>query len=214
MTRVLALDLAGNAGWSVVSDAGVLCCGSWHLAEGIRTVATKTIPAVPVNSRHVLQMQRLRKRIADVVAAYAVDFVVVEREFGTGIGAVHLTRLQGAAHEAAHDAGVASVDVRVSDWRTRIHSKGYDNRTEWLKAAALRLCADRDLAVPDADAAEAVLIGLDAVAYGLEALRADEATTKKSVERKAVKARKAARQAAREAKKAAASTAPKRRRAA
>ncbi|MCW4114361.1 hypothetical protein NPA31_005215 [Aurantimonas sp. MSK8Z-1] len=109
--------------------------------------------------------------------------------------AVILARLQGAAHEAAHDAGVPSVTTLVTSWRQRIHGPGYKNDKDFLKNEAKRICGELGVEVPDADAAEAVLIGRDAVACGLDRLRAEEKDTKKAQHRRAVKVRKTERAA-------------------
>ena len=195
MTTVLALDLATNSGYAVVDDNGVRAIGSWRLDEGIRKTATKSISAVPINDQHVIQCQRLRRWVGEILSRFEIDFVVIEKDTGRFLSAILLARLQAAAHEAAYDARVPSVISRLGDWRGRIHGEGYLNDKDFLKAEALRICAVDGVAVPDADAAEAYLIGKDAHAYGLDALRADEKETKKQKQRKAVKARKVAREA-------------------
>lgn len=148
--RVLALDLARNAGWAVVDGGIAVAHGSWPLADGIAT--GKAAP--PLDVQHVLLVQELRTRILDVVARFSPETVAIEREFGRGSGTRLLVSLYTAAQEAAYVSRLSCLGVRLGDWRKHIHGSA-GKKTEWFKAEALRLVPD----AVDADAAEAVLIG-------------------------------------------------------
>ncbi|MBC6716906.1 hypothetical protein H9Q09_11875 [Aurantimonas sp. DM33-3] len=155
MTTVLALDLAKNSGYAVIDEDGrVRACGSWNLAWGL---AESGKSALPLDTRHVIQIQRLRKAVASVCRDFGVDVVGVEREFGRGVGSRLLVSLYTAANEAAYDAGAAALGIRLGDWRKGIHGTS-GKSTDFYKSEALRICAADGIEVPDADAAEAVLI--------------------------------------------------------
>lgn len=161
--KILALDIAKNCGFAVIDTESVSMVGSWQLDAGIKTTGKGK---VHLDLQHVIQVQRLRQHVRDICALCSVDLVAVEREFGRGVGSRLLVSLYTAANEAAYDAGAACMGIRLGDWRKHIHgSAGYS--TEFYKSQALAMCAHDGVIVPDADAAEAVLIGR----YVLETVR-------------------------------------------
>lgn len=155
MTRVLALDLATNTGVAIIDDTGVPFAASWDLLDGVRTTG-KFAPTL--DTRHVMAVQSLRNRLRRLIGIHRPDVVAVEREFGRGVGQRFLVALYTAANEAAYDASLPCLAVRLGDWRRHIHGSA-GRTTEFYKDEALRLCAADGIHVPDADAGEAVLIG-------------------------------------------------------
>jgi hypothetical protein len=161
--KILALDIAKNCGFAVIDSESVSMVGSWQLDAGIKTTGKGKLH---LDFQHVLQVQALRRHVADICALCSVDLVAVEREFGRGVGSRLLVSLYTAANEAAYDAGAACLGIRLGDWRKHIHGTA-GKSTEFYKAQALAICARDGIIVPDADAAEAVLIGR----YVLETVR-------------------------------------------
>lgn len=148
--RVLALDLANNSGVAIVDGDATLVCTSWPLLDGVRTSGRS---APPLDVRHVLAVQSLRNRLKRLISIHRPDVVAVEREFGRGVGSRLLVALYTAGQEAAYDAGLPCLGVRLGDWRKHVHGSG-GWTTDRYKDEAMRLVPD----APDADAAEATLI--------------------------------------------------------
>lgn len=153
MTTVLALDQASSTGFAVVDDGGIVDAGSWNLEEGIRKSGKN---AVPLDTQHVLKVQRLRAEIAAVVKKYGVEVIAHEREFGRGEGGRLLVSLYTACQEAAFDAGLPCLGVRISDWRIAMHGTA-GKAGKWHKNRAKTECAELGWQL-DEDAAEAVQI--------------------------------------------------------
>ena len=155
MTTVLALDLAKNSGWSVTDATGTIAAGSWKLNAGLAESGKR---ALPLDTRHVVMVQRLRLAVTEIIVEHDVDVVAVEREFGRGVGSRLLVSLYTGANEAAFDSGCATLGITISAWRGYVHgsSKG---STTFFKSRALAVCKADGVDVPDSDAAEAVLIG-------------------------------------------------------
>ena len=151
MTTALALDLARNSGWAVVMDGEILASGSWHLLDGV-VVTGKA--AVPLDVQHVLQIRALRSHVVQAINRFRPDVVAIEREFGRGTGTRLLVALFTAAQEAAYVSGLPTLSITVGQWRKHVHGSA-GKTTDWYKSESLRLVPD----APDADAAEAALIG-------------------------------------------------------
>ena len=154
MTTVLSLDQASRTGWAVVCDRGVVAAGSWDLDDGIQKTDKR---AVPVDVQHVLKVQRLRSEIATVISRFGVTLVACEREFGRGTGTRLLVALYTAVQEAALDADLPCLGIRISDWRREMHGTA-GGSGEDHKSQAMSVCAELGIDVPDEDAAEAVQI--------------------------------------------------------
>lgn len=154
MTCVLALDQASSTGWAVVRDGAVVAAGSWDLGDGIKTSGRG---ASPLDVQHVLKVQRIRSGVDMLIRTHQPTVVACEREFGRGVGGRLLVSLYTAVQEAAYDAGLPCLGIRLGDWRREMHGTAGGSGASH-KAKAMAACLELGVDVPDEDAAEAVQI--------------------------------------------------------
>ena len=116
MTRILALDMATNAGWSFNRDSGEVVSGVLHFDHGC--------PKGGETIRHPHILSAAHRDLSALARDAQPDVVIIEAGFHRGPADKLLQRLIGVAMTVAQDANAAVLSITPGTWRKEIHGSG------------------------------------------------------------------------------------------
>ena len=121
----LSLDLAGQTGWAIRYETGVIRTGIWTLTRGNLGGSRSTVP-----------MLRLWKRLNKLAETHEISKIVMEQIFARGGPATfRLDSLQYTALLFAVLNKITWTRVQNLEWKSRVIGNSKASKTEYLAFA-------------------------------------------------------------------------------
>lgn len=129
--KLLALDLAGTTGYSVL------------VGNTIKTGTVSLVRGKLTGKRNPLPMVRLYKRLVLLTQYYRVERVVFEETFARGNAKYRLDSLQHAVILWAVNNGIPWQRVPPTQWKKAVLGRGHVSKAEYSRRALKRFKGER-----------------------------------------------------------------------